>query len=122
MKTRAIIGASFAILAGLALAPGATLAQHRVETRGELRTQTPQPFVFRSQHQRQAHVGQKPFVNAPFGPAVIVAAPGYDTAADVPPPMAPPAAAPTPDIIEFPEGRYELRGDGINTPYRWVWI
>jgi hypothetical protein len=25
-------------------------------------------------------------------------------------------------VIEFPNGRYELRGDGITTPYRWVWI
>jgi len=25
-------------------------------------------------------------------------------------------------VIEFPSGRYELRGDGITTPYRWVWI
>jgi hypothetical protein len=27
-----------------------------------------------------------------------------------------------PDIIEYQNGRYELRGDGINTPYKWVWI
>ena len=32
-------------------------------------------------------------------------------------------AAPTrPSVIEFPTGRYELRGDGISTPYVWVWI
>jgi hypothetical protein len=27
-----------------------------------------------------------------------------------------------PGVIEYPTGRYELRGDGINTPHVWVWI
>jgi hypothetical protein len=27
-----------------------------------------------------------------------------------------------PNVIEYPHGRYELRGDGITIPYRWVWI
>ncbi|PYM89799.1 MAG: hypothetical protein DME04_25165 [Candidatus Rokuibacteriota bacterium] len=25
-------------------------------------------------------------------------------------------------VVEYPHGRYELRGDGIKTPYQWVWI
>ena len=29
---------------------------------------------------------------------------------------------PMPSVIEHPTGRYELRGDGATTPYRWVWI
>ena len=29
---------------------------------------------------------------------------------------------PTPSVIEYPNGRYELRGDGITTPYTWAWI
>jgi hypothetical protein len=33
---------------------------------------------------------------------------------------APPPAVPS--VIEYPNGRYELWGDGITTPYRWVWI
>lgn len=33
-----------------------------------------------------------------------------------------PTAAPSPTVVEFPTGRWELRGDGINVPYRWVWI
>lgn len=33
-----------------------------------------------------------------------------------------PVAPPRPDVVEFPTGRYELRGDGIATPYTWVWI
>ena len=33
-----------------------------------------------------------------------------------------PPSPPTPSVVEFPTGRYELRGDGITEPYRWVWI
>ena len=56
----------------------------------------------------------------------------YDPAAYAPPPIAyampaqPPAAAPPPpperEVVEYSDGRYELRGDGIGVPYRWVWI
>jgi hypothetical protein len=38
----------------------------------------------------------------------------------VAPTVAPPP--PEPGVIEHPTGRYELRGDGVTTPYRWVWI
>ncbi len=27
-----------------------------------------------------------------------------------------------PSVIVYPQGRYELRGDGITQPYVWVWI
>ena len=30
--------------------------------------------------------------------------------------------APTPNVVQFPTGRYELRGDGVSTAYTWVWI
>jgi hypothetical protein len=52
----------------------------------------------------------------------------------VPPAYAAPApvavrAAPLPSpprsyatIVEYPHGRYVLRGDGIHVAYRWVWI
>ena len=38
-----------------------------------------------------------------------------------------PAPAPAPgqqytNVVQYPHGRYELRGDGIRTPYQWVWI
>jgi hypothetical protein len=41
-----------------------------------------------------------------------------------PPPSAPPVAAaqPTSNVVQFATGRYELRGDGVSTPYTWVWI
>jgi hypothetical protein len=35
---------------------------------------------------------------------------------------APPQAPPTPNVVQFETGRYELRGDGVSTPYTWVWI
>ena len=66
--------------------------------------------------------------------APVYAAPAYDpTPVYVPPPPVyvppvavppPPAFAPAPmqTVVEFPTGRYELRGDGTTTPYRWVWI
>src|SRR5262249_28858962 len=40
--------------------------------------------------------------------------------APAPPP--PPSAPPAPSVVEFATGRYELRGDGMATPYAWVWI
>lgn len=44
-------------------------------------------------------------------------APSYQTVY-----VAPPAAPTGPRVVEFSTGRYELRGDGVSTPYRWVWI
>jgi hypothetical protein len=31
-------------------------------------------------------------------------------------------APPTPSTIQYPNGRWELSGDGMTTPYTWVWI
>ncbi len=91
----------------------------------------------------------RPFL--PFGivaaaPAVVYAAPYYyPPPAYYPPPYydplvysapvtySPPVSyapapnstvsvAPTPDVVQFSTGRYELRGDGMSTPYTWVWI
>lgn len=33
-----------------------------------------------------------------------------------------PSPPPAPEVVRYSDGRYELRGDGISTPYRWVWI
>lgn len=35
-------------------------------------------------------------------------------------PAPPPPAFPT--VVQYPHGRYELRGDGVRTAYLWVWI
>jgi hypothetical protein len=51
-------------------------------------------------------------------PAVYGAQPSGTVAVAPAPPQSPPA----PTVVEFATGRYELRGDGVNTPYTWVWI
>jgi hypothetical protein len=70
------------------------------------------------------------------GPSVVLATPFVASPAPVyvPPPVyvAPPVYAPppayavpapsVPRVVELPTGRYELRGDGVYTPYTWVWI
>ncbi len=71
--------------------------------------------------------------NQLFGPALyprpVYSAPVYVAAPPqviyAPPPqlmvVQPPAPAP-PTVIQYPHGRYELRGDGVTTAYQWVWI
>lgn len=66
-----------------------------------------------------AGVGVPVFVGPPayYGPAEYAAPP----IAYVAPPPAPPAPPP-PEVVEYSDGRYELRGDGIAVPHRWVWV
>jgi len=49
-------------------------------------------------------------------PAAYGPSGGTITAVPTPPPP------PTQNVVEYPHGRYELRGDGLSTPYTWVWI
>ena len=78
-----------------------------------------------------------PFVSSPvvvyatspvYAPAIYSdPAPAYVSAPMVysPPPGGAVSVAPsppTPSVVQFPTGRYELRGDGMTTPYTWVWI
>jgi len=83
-------------------------------------------------------VGEALALIVPYrAPAVVVAPPPVYSAPPAayyaPPPAysAPPVygrqayAAPAPaqpTVIQYPHGRYELRGDGIATAYQWVWI
>ena len=61
-------------------------------------------------------------------PAYAPPPPAYAAPAYAPPPPAyasltlqpPPASHPT--TVQYPHGRYELRGDGVRTAYQWVWI
>ena len=68
---------------------------------------TPPPVVY----------SPPPIVYSP--PPVVYAPP--PVAYYPPPPPAPPPP-PMPRIIQYPHGRYELQGDGVTTPYHWVWI
>jgi hypothetical protein len=103
----------------------------------------PKRVVPRSPHRRHHRV---PVTTVVYTPAVL-----YDPVALYqPPPVEPPpitvnvspvvyvsptvnvtpsAAAPAavaapapPSVVEYPTGRYELRGDGVAVPYSWVWI
>jgi hypothetical protein len=76
------------------------------------------------------HVGAviRPFFfPRPVFPYVVYAPPSVGYA---PPPVVylqrpPVAVAPPPNVpsvIHYVTGRYELRGDGVTTPYQWVWI
>jgi hypothetical protein len=53
-------------------------------------------------------VAPEPVYAAPpvYSPPVVYAAP----------------PAPIPRVVEYPGGRYELRGDGVTSPYVWVWV
>ena len=57
-------------------------------------------------------------------PSPVVMAPAPPAApAVVVPPAAPPVNSAVPsDRIVYPEGRWQLYGDGRSTPYYWVWI
>jgi hypothetical protein len=54
-------------------------------------------------------------------PAVYVS-PTVVLSEPAPTAAAPPPVPPLPQVVEYPTGRYELRGDGTATPYVWVWI
>jgi len=49
-----------------------------------------------------------------YAPAPTYSSPGNGTVSVAP--------WPTPSVVEFSTGRYELRGDGVSAPYTWVWI
>jgi hypothetical protein len=55
------------------------------------------------------------------GRPVYYAAPIYTYPAQAQAVVVQPAPAP-PTVVQYPHGRYELRGDGVQTAYQWVWI
>ena len=61
-----------------------------------------------------------------YGPTAYYDAPGIAASgseAYAPPLPAAPAPPPSmPSVVEYPTGRYELRGDGEASPYTWVWV
>lgn len=67
-------------------------------------------------------------VARPLFPFVASAAPGivYTQPVVYPQPSpvmsVAPSPLPTPTVVEYPTGWYQLRGDGVTTPYVWVWI
>lgn len=60
-----------------------------------------------------------PVVTAP--PIVYSVSPVYTVPAPVL--VVRPTLVPSyPTVVQYPHGRYELRGDGFTTAYHWVWI
>lgn len=69
----------------------------------------------------------RPFLDYPHGHhhrtvvyttrTIYATPPHYVVAVPAPPP---PPVFPT--VVQYPHGRYELRGDGVSIAYQWVWI
>ena len=61
--------------------------------------------------------GPDPYYYPPaaYDPGPGYVPPTYGTASLSPPPA-------MPGVVQYPTGRYELRGDGFTRPYQWVWI
>ncbi len=125
------VGVMLVIAVSLAADPGPADAdgRHR-HFRGEVHGSR----RLEGHHHRHHHRG---FVHRPafpvfFGPSLVVAPPVVVAPPMVyaPPPVyaappgayAVPAPPPVPRVLEFANGRYELRGDGVYSPYAWVWI
>jgi hypothetical protein len=74
------------------------------------------PIVFAAPHAGYVLSAAPP---AYVDPSAVPAPPISRDIAVAPPPPPPP---PEPDVVQYSAGRYELRGDGLTAPYRWVWI
>ena len=118
---------------GLALTPATALAHHGGFHGGPARVGPgvrgpgiARPFVARPfPHRRFVPFGviaSPVIVYAP--PPVVYSAPPvfYAPAPTMGPVAVAPAPPPMPTVVQYPTGRYELRGDGVTTPYVWVWI
>jgi hypothetical protein len=118
-KLSLAVTVSLVLAAGLAFAPRLAVAGnhfHRGFHGGSA-------FVSRPFFPQRFFVS--PVFVRPFVPFAVVAAPLVVRAPAVV--YAPPSVAyftppPTSTVIQYPHGRYELRGDGVTTPYMWVWI
>src|SRR6266478_3991195 len=76
-------------------------------------------FVAPFFYPRYAYAASAPAYYYPTYP-VVVERPYYQTVY-----VQTPAPAPAPrysNVVWYPHGRYELRGDGVTAAYQWVWI
>lgn len=134
-----IVAGSLVLVVSLALAPTAALAERgHGRAVGSRVIGGGRPFV---SHPFVSHRFFRPFI--PFGviasPVIVYAPPPvyygapayygppayYDPPAAYSPPvggMVSVAPSSMPNVVQYPHGRYELRGDGVTTPYTWVWI
>jgi hypothetical protein len=130
---------ALAVSLGIALWMASTAATvaagdvHRGRARGDFRGSR----NFGGHHHHHHGFGRGPFFPLFVARSVVVVSPVV--VAPTPIYSAPPVTAgpavyayagvnayasppPLPRVVEFPTGRYELRGDGVYTPYSWVWI
>jgi hypothetical protein len=125
-----------ALAAAAALGPTSARAQHggfhgqSVHMGGIIVGSAARPGPFVSPSPRSPFFHRRifrPVVPSGIGLPAVVHAPSVFSG-DAPlayydaPPDYDPSAGGTPGVIEYPSGRYELRGDGTTTPYVWVWI
>ena len=150
MRVPIVLTTSLALMLGMAVAPPAALAQRFRGGPGGQVLVTPHPFAphasrpfvpqrpllrpFVGPFAPQRHFARpfvRPFVfSSPvvvytYTPPPVVSYPPADYAAPTyyPPAVySTPSPPPTQSVVEYPTGRYELRGDGVGTPYTWVWI
>jgi hypothetical protein len=98
------------------------------------------PWQFWGVKTKHHPVRERPVFTPTFTPwasgvVVVNTPPAYAPAPAVPPTIvyaptsivyAPAATSapspPEPTVVEHATGRYELRGDGVTSPYQWVWI
>jgi hypothetical protein len=80
------------------------------------------PYYYPPYYPSPAYYDPPQTYYTPPAPTYYVPAPS--TYYSPPPPSGTVSVAPAPsdNVIQYSHGRYELRGDGVSTPYRWVWI
>jgi len=120
-RATALGGALLAAAAGLVLAPGHARADGPDHWPHARLVNGAAPSVTRPAPPVHRHVPPRHFHRPVFtGPPVAIYAPPVYSAPPVPYVYAPAPALP--GVVEYPGGRYELRGDGYRAPYQWVWI
>ena len=134
--TRAMAGLTCSMLAASLLAPGLALGDgdrdrrdgdgdRRHHQRPSVTVRPGPPPAQPPSLQTRVHVpGHRGHVPRPHVWPPIYYEPGYAPAPLYAPPLESTTsmAPPTPSVVEYPNGRYELRGDGVWSAYRWVWI
>ena len=78
------------------------------------------PFSYDSTYYDPTLGDPLPYRTPAYNPSGLYTLPPYGSV--VVPRAVPEPAALARQAIEYPGGRYELRGDGVTIPYNWVWI
>jgi hypothetical protein len=84
----------------------------------------PPPYYSPYPYAPPTYYAPPPVSSAPSPyPVQASAAPAYRAPYAAAAPVQPAAVASSPGrVVQYPHGRYELRGDGVRVAYVWVWI